>query len=162
MTNSMQQTRAVCCQCGNPRTVSVHWHRRTHRRARDLRDDMDGIRRYPGADKYWRFFCRAKCPHCAKITPPQAILRDHNPHWDVAENRNHDSHTVSSVRTWALISCTTARGRPSRWPSSRWRRASGSQVSRSSRPVRGDRWTTVRSTDSWRVSPRSARLGARE
>jgi hypothetical protein len=94
MTNSMQQTRAVCCQCGNPRTVSVHWHRRTHRRARDLRDDMEGTRRYPGADKYWRFVCRAKCPHCAKITPPSHPVRPQPP-----LGRSRETGTTTPTRS---------------------------------------------------------------
>ncbi len=66
--------RALCCQCGQLRTVSGVYRRRDGNNARE-----------GSHPKHWRMTTTLKCAHCAETTR-HALLRDANdPGRDVGE-----------------------------------------------------------------------------
>ena len=83
-------TRALCCDCGQVRTV-----KRNHTLRRYVPDfgfgyllSFDGRRNAPFAQPGDRFMGDLKCSYCGAITR-HAVLRDGDPHAHAAEERQH-------------------------------------------------------------------------
>lgn len=70
-----RRVRALCCVCGQLRTVSSTFSRQDGNHTRELE-----------RGSAWRFTDTLKCDHCGALTR-HALLRDGDPHADFAEQR---------------------------------------------------------------------------
>lgn len=86
--NTRPRVRALCCECGNLRTVSSNWSFRRD----DNKTCDDDDRRHPG--RFWRMTGTLKCATCKRSTR-HAILRDD----DIPEHRDGaERHAQPRVR----------------------------------------------------------------
>ena len=87
-----QTVRALCCECGNLRTVSAKYS--------PPRDDNRATEF--GDPRLWRWTGTVKCSVC-KTRTRHAIIRDNCPEYrDAAEDADHQS-IVLSLATWRLV-----------------------------------------------------------
>jgi hypothetical protein len=81
--SEITRVRALCCECGNPRTVSANYKRRNDgNQSGECDDDPRG----------WRLTCTLKCSVCGARTR-HAMLRD-DAHRDFAELRKDERHAA--------------------------------------------------------------------
>ena len=79
--NTPATVRALCCECGNLRTVSASHRRRDENYAAEFSDHRRG----------WRMTTTLKCPVCEQPTR-HAVLRDDTPETrDSVERDEHDA-----------------------------------------------------------------------
>jgi hypothetical protein len=76
--------RALCCECGNLRTVATNYNPPC---------DANRIDECEPNERGWRLTCTLKCSICATKTR-HALLRDYDDYRDFAELSEHQRHAV--------------------------------------------------------------------